>query len=225
MAGATPVEIHPNPGEVAFQRVPEGPPALMLQPGFNVVFAGNLGTVQSLETVIAAAELLKPFPDVRLVLIGSGSRSEWLQRAVSERKLHNVQLPGRYAPQEMPAILAQASALLISLSRGEILGQTVPSKMQAYLASGRPIIASLDGEGRRVLDEAGAGVGCPAEDAAALADAVLRLRGAAPEELQRMGEAGRRYYQQHFDPASLAQQLVRRFHLLAESQPAGKAAQ
>lgn len=212
MAGKTPVQYHPNPGELAFSKMQSlGPPALLLAPGFNVVFAGNLGTVQALGTVLDAAELLLPHAGVRIVLVGSGSRSEWLQQEVTRRGLSNVQLPGRYAPEAMPGILAQASALLVSLTRSPIMSQTVPSKVQAYLAAGKPIIASLNGEGARVIEESGAGVSCSAEDAAALAAAVLRLRALPADALQRMGEAGQIYYKQHFDPAVLATKLVQHF--------------
>ena len=214
MADKTPVLYHPNPGELAFsQAQPIEMPALLLEPGFNVVFAGNLGTVQALGTVLDAAELLLPHPDVRLVLVGSGSRSEWLQQELLGRQLHNVQLAGRFAPEAMPGVLSQASALLVSLVRSPIMSQTVPSKVQAYLAAGKPIIASLDGEGARVIEESGAGVSCPAEDAAALAQAVLRLRAMPSDELQRMGEAGLVYYKQNFDPAVLATRLA---HLFSE---------
>lgn len=220
-AGNTPVAYHPNPGELAFsQTQAPGPPALVLEPGFNVVFAGNLGTVQALGTLLDAAELLQSHADVRLVLVGSGSRSEWLRQEVARRRLGNVQLPGRFAPEAMPDILAQASALLVSLARSPIMSQTVPSKVQAYLAAGKPIIAALDGEGARVVDESGAGVSCPAEDAAALAQAVLRLRAMPSDELQRMGEAGQTYYMKNFDPAVLATKLVRHFsEVLAGGRP------
>ena len=212
MADKTPVLYHPNPGELAFsQAQPIGMPALLLEPGFNVVFAGNLGTVQALGTVLDAAELLLPHADVRMVLVGSGSRSDWLQQEVLRRQLDNVQLAGRFAPTVMPGILAQASALLVSLVRSPIMSLTVPSKVQAYLAAGKPIIAALDGEGARMLEESGAGVSCPAEDAVALAQAVLRLRDMPSDELQRMGESGLIYYKQNFDPAVLAAKLVQHF--------------
>ena len=221
MAGRTPVQYHPNPGELAFDQMqPLGPPALVLDPGFNVVFAGNLGTVQALGTVLDAAELLMSYPDVRIVLVGSGSRSEWLQQEVARRQLGNIKLAGRFAPEAMPGILAQASALLVSLVRCPIMSQTVPSKVQAYLAAGKPIIASLDGEGSRVLEESDAGVSCPAEDAVALAEAVLRLRAMPSNELQCMGEAGQLYYKQHFDPAVLARRLAQIFsEVLAGNKP------
>ncbi len=215
MAGNTPVEYHPNPGEKAYgQLVPRGAAALQLEPGFNVLFAGNLGKVQSLDMLLEAADLLRSHTDVRFVLVGSGSRSAWLHGEVARRVLPNVSLPGRFAPDAMPGILAQASALLLSLSRSDILSQTVPSKLQAYLAAGRPIIASLDGEGAWVVEDAKAGVTCPSEDAPALARAVLRLRAESPEELRRMGEAGRSYYERNFDPAMLAGRLIQRFEQL-----------
>lgn len=212
MAGKTPVQYHPNPGELAFdQPAMQSPPSLVLAPGFNVVFAGNLGTVQALGTVLDAAELLKPHADVRIVLIGSGSRSDWVQQEVLRRQLRNVQLPGRFAPAAMPGILAQASTLLVSLVRSPTMSQTVPSKIQAYLAAGKPVIASLDGEGARVIALSGAGIACPAEDAASLANAVLRLRSLPDSDLQRMGRAGRTYYNQHFDPTVLAEKLMQHF--------------
>lgn len=212
MAGQTKVLYHPNPGELAFdQNFAQRPPALKLEPGFNVVFAGNLGTVQALGTILDAAELLRAHRQVRFVLVGSGSRSQWLQQEVTRRRLENVRLAGRFDPDCMPAILAQASALLVSLVRSPIMGQTVPSKMQVYLAAGKPVIASLDGEGARVLDESAAGVSCPAEDPQALAAAVVRLSAMPAEELQRLGDAGVAYYRKHFEPGLLADKLVALF--------------
>ena len=221
MAGKTPVLYHPNPGELAFgQTQPTGPSALVLEPGYNVVFAGNLGTVQALGTVLDAAEVLRPYPDVRFVLVGSGSRSEWLQQEVAHRQLDNVQLAGRFPPEAMPGILAQASALLVSLVKDPIMSQTVPSKVQAYLAAGKPIIASLDGEGARVVTEAGAGIACSAEDADALANAVLRLRDTSPEEQEEMSQRGLRYYEKNFEPKLLATRLAQiLFDLVHGGQP------
>ena len=165
MAGRTSVIYHPNPGELAFSTTRTDPSSssLQLKLGFNVVFAGNLGTVQSLDTLLAAAQILRDEHDVRFVLVGSGSRSEWLQLEALRLGLKNVQLTGRFPPSDMPNILAQASVLLVTLTRNPMISQTVPSKIQAYLAAGRPIIASMDGEGARIVLEAEAGVACPAE--------------------------------------------------------------
>ena len=211
MAGGTPVEYHPNPGELAFNQDLQQLPALRLDPGFNVVFAGNLGTVQGLDTVLGAAKLLQNLPEVRLVLIGSGSRAGWLKQEAQRMGLTNIQMPGRFSADDMPGILKQASALLVTLARSPIMSQTVPSKIQAYLAAGRPIIASLDGEGARVVSEAQAGSACPAENAPALAAAVRDLYETSENERQRMGENGRAFYAQHYEPSLLAQRLKQRF--------------
>lgn len=213
MSGGTPVAYHPNPAELTFATPthPDEKPALLLGAGFNVVFAGNLGTVQALDTLLNAADSLRTHRDIRLVLIGTGSRSDWCRQEVARRGLHNVQLTGRFSPEQMPSILAQASALLVSLVRSQVMSQTIPSKIQAYLAAGRPVIASMDGAGAAIVMAAGAGVACPAEDAPALAAAVLALRDATPDARQRMGMAGRRYFEQHFDPDVLAARLIERF--------------
>ncbi len=208
MAGSTPVCYHPNPGDFAFAepgKMEDCP--VNFGAGFNVVFTGNLGTVQALETILDAAEILREEAGIMLYLIGSGSRSDWLRSEISRRNLENVRLPGRFPLKAMPSIMSSASALLVSLMSSPIMSQTVPSKIQAYLAAGRPIIASLDGEGARVILEAGAGVASPAEDARGLADAIQLLRRLPTEELERMGKNAHDYYEANFEPGLLALKL------------------
>lgn len=209
MAGRTTVLYHPNPGERVFQSVETGTAKVVLEPGFNILFAGNLGTVQALDTILDAAEQLRDVNDLRFVLAGSGSRSTWLAQELVRRKLENVSLLGRLPPEAMPGLLSQASVLLVTLARSPILGQTVPSKVQAYLAAGKPIIASLDGEGARLVEEAAAGMSCPAEDASALAQACRKLYSASPEDRERIGRAGRCFFEKHFDPDMLASRLAK----------------
>jgi glycosyltransferase involved in cell wall biosynthesis len=180
-----------------------------LRGGFNVIFTGNLGTVQALDTVLKAAVLLREERDICFVLVGSGSRFAWLESEIVRLGLENVQLAGRFQPSAMPAIMGGASALLVSLVRSPIMSQTVPSKVQTYLAAGKPVIAALDGEGARIIDEAGAGVTCPAEDAEALADAVRRLRDMPEEQRNQMGKNAVQFYQNNFEPRMLAQRLLK----------------
>ena len=212
MSGNTPLQFHPNPGELAFQRAnPSHPPALILEKSFNVVLAGNLGTVQGLETVLNCAECLQHLSDIHFVLVGSGSRSGWLEDEVERRGLLNVRLPGRFEAAEMPYIFAQASVLLVTLTKNIFMAKTVPSKIQTYLAAGKPIIASLDGEAARIVVDSGAGLACPAEDCQALTRALLELRALPRDELERMGEAGKAYYEEHFEPTRLAKKLLNIF--------------
>lgn len=207
MAGGTAVAVHENPGDRELPPLPL-PPALQPQSGaFNIVFAGNLGTVQALETVLdAAAQAGEGFV---WWLVGSGARSDWLEAEVRRRGLQQcVRLPGRFDAALMPALFAAADALLVTLNRAPALAQVVPSKMQSYLAAGRPVLAGLDGEGARVLREAQAGLAVPAEDAAALAKAARDLRAASPEQLAALGRAGRQYFETHYEPMQSARRLL-----------------
>ncbi|WP_428825246.1 glycosyltransferase family 4 protein [Azonexus sp. IMCC34842] len=208
MAGGTPVVYHPNPGDFAFSNPRDTESLVSYGPGFNIVFAGNLGTVQSLDTVLQAANILRYERDVSFILIGSGSRSEWLHGEIARLGLDNVKLPGRFPPSAMPTIMEKASVLLVSLIRSPIMNQTVPSKLQAYFAAGKPVIASLDGEGARIVKKADAGLTCPAEDALALAEAVKQLRDTPKDRLDCMGKNACKFYQENFEPRMLAARLM-----------------
>jgi glycosyltransferase involved in cell wall biosynthesis len=183
--------------------------------GFSVVFAGNLGAAQSLDTILDAAERLQSAgSQARFFLIGSGSLSSWLRDEIQRRKLRNVLLPGRFAPDTMHRLYEAASALLVSLRDEPIFALTIPSKVQGYLAAGRPIIAALNGEGARVVKEAEAGVACAAGDARALAEAVQVLGGMDIRSRAEMCENARRYALTHFSLDRLTSDLVRQFEEL-----------
>lgn len=182
--------------------------AAQIGAGFSVVFAGNLGQAQGLDTVLEAADLLRDTPDVTFYLVGSGRGEESLRQQIGQRGLTNVVLPGRFAASDMPAILSQALALLVSLRPDPIFSYTIPNKLQTYLATGRPIIASLDGEGARILADAQAGLACPAGDAQALADAVRQMRSCSESEIDAMSAAGRAYFEAHFSLQSLTTHLI-----------------
>lgn len=183
---------------------------------FSIVFAGNLGTAQSLETIVGAAERLEcTGVPVRFFLIGSGSQSDWLNSEIQRRALTNVVVPGRFPPESMACFYAAASALLVSLRDEPIFALTIPSKVQGYLAAGRPVIASLNGEGARIVEAAGAGLSSPAGDAEALATVATRLLKMGEDVRREMGENGRRYAERHFSLNGLADELLARLEALS----------
>ena len=189
---------------------PEIPRQLIdeLKENFCVVFAGNIGIAQSIETVVEAAELLRQHSKLKFVLVGSGSRFEWVKERKAALGLDNLVLAGRFPMDAMPQIFEHSSALLVSLRDEEIFSYTIPSKVQAYLAAGKPIIASLRGEGARVIEEAGAGKACEPENANALVESILTLMSLSPAERQKMGSAGRLYFNEHFDMGRQAERLI-----------------
>jgi glycosyltransferase involved in cell wall biosynthesis len=210
LAHRTSIVYHPNSAEETFALPARGePPAVEgLNSGFSVLFAGNIGSAQAVETIVEAASRLKAYPDIHFVVLGDGSRREWMRRQARERDLHRLHLPGRFPVETMPALMQRASALLVTLADRAIFRATVPSKVQAYLAAGRPILASLNGEGARLVTMAGAGLAVPAEDGVALADAVLALYRMSPEQREAMGARGRACYRRHFAHEMLVDRLI-----------------
>jgi glycosyltransferase involved in cell wall biosynthesis len=121
-----------------------------------------------------------------------------MQEQQQEKKLANLHLLGRFPVESMPYMLAKASALLITLADQPIFAMTIPNKMQAYMAVGRPIVAALNGEGAKLVTEAQAGIAVPAEDPTALAQAILCLYQMSAQERHDIGLNGRKFYLQHF---------------------------
>jgi colanic acid biosynthesis glycosyl transferase WcaI len=160
--------------------------------GFVVMYAGNLGELQGLETAIEAARLLRDITDLRLVFVGSGVAEPRLRAAAEGAG--NVTFLGRQPGDRMPQLLALGDVQLISLMNVPLLHSTLPSKLQSTLASGRPVIGSVPGDAARIIEQSGAGLAVPPGDPNALADAVRRLYALSPEAREAMGQAGRRYY-------------------------------
>jgi len=176
--------------------------------GFCVTFAGNIGAAQDFGTILDAAERLKDHTEIKWVVIGDGRMFSWVKSQVVKRNLKKtVYLLGRYPAEMMPRFFALSDALLVTLKKEPIFALTIPSKVQSYLACAKPIIAALDGEGASVVEEAGAGVNCPAENPKALAEAVLKLYNISGRERKDMGQKGRSYFEKHFEREMLLDRL------------------
>ncbi|MCC6532428.1 MAG: glycosyltransferase family 4 protein [Burkholderiales bacterium] len=205
------IAYFPNSAEPFYEPIvlpPEAPERKRIPPGFIVMFAGNLGAAQDFGTILAAAELLKHDGGIHVVVLGEGRLSEWVRDEIGKRGLYGrMHLLGRHPVASMPRWFSLADAMLVTLRRETIFEYTIPSKIQSYMACGRAIIAGLDGEGARIVTEAGAGYAVPAEDPQALADAIRALASRTRAERETMGAAGRRYFEQHFDRDMLLRRL------------------
>jgi glycosyltransferase involved in cell wall biosynthesis len=162
---------------------------------FNVIYAGNLGPLQALGTVLeAAARLQNSHPQLRLVLVGSGLAEEELQRAAMVRGLRNVRFLPRQPLPELQRVLAFADAILVHLSNSPLNHVGIPSKLQHALAAGRPVLAGVAGAAAELMRRAEAGLVFEPEDAGGLAEAIGRLQAMAPAARAAMGTRGRAYY-------------------------------
>ena len=218
LASGTPIIYQPNSVGKIFDElvIDEIPYIDGFDKGFSVMFAGNIGAAQSVSVIVEAASILKQYTDIHFVILGDGSSREWMLKEAQQRELLNLHLPGKFPVETMPAFMQKASVLLVTLTDKSIFALTVPNKVQAYLAIGRPIIACLNGEGARIVVEAGAGLATPAEDAKALAETILNVYKLTPVERKNMGENGRKYFQKHFNHDHLVDQLIG--HLQSVSQ-------
>jgi glycosyltransferase involved in cell wall biosynthesis len=165
---------------------------------FNIVYAGNIGAAQGLETVLAAAEVLRDAaPQVRFLIAGDGVDADALRADAVVRQLDNVSFLGRLPATEMPALFARASALLVHLRDEPIFTTTIPSKTQAYLRAGKPILIGMRGDAAALVEEAGAGIAFEPGNDAALTAAILQLAALPRQERAAMGKAGSEYYRRH----------------------------
>ena len=202
--GVDPARIRyfPNTAEdlyVPLERSHEHPALARVPAGFRVMFAGNVGIVQDLPTVIEAATLTRHQTDIHWIIVGDGSMRTWVEQEVERRELGaNVHLMGQYPVTDMPRMFAGADVMLVTLQRNPMIALTIPSKLQSYLACGKPVLGALDGEGAQVVRDAGAGICGPGEDARALAENVLALRESGAEALREMGQSGRRHFEANF---------------------------
>ncbi|MDH3515179.1 MAG: glycosyltransferase family 4 protein, partial [Gammaproteobacteria bacterium] len=204
------IQYFPNSAEDIYR--PMSPDAsdgiASLPKGFRVMFAGNIGAAQSFGTILAAAESLREQTDIQWLILGDGRMAAWVKNEIERRGLaHCVHMLGQHPVESMPRWFAQADAMLVTLKRDPIFALTVPTKVQAYMACAKPIVAALDGEGARVIREAGAGLAAPADDAGALARAVLDMYKMTHAERAAMGEQAQRYFQTHFERRMLLNRL------------------
>lgn len=200
----------PQSVDALFKQVPpcEEVPTALLDPGFKIVFAGNIGQAQDFETLVEAADRLRNMP-ARWIILGDGRRREWLSGEIRRRKLETqVTLPGSFPEKAMPGFFAHADALLVMLRDEPIFALTIPTKVQAYLACGKPIIAALKGEGARIVEESKAGVTAKPGDPNSLTAAVVQLMQSTPVERAQMGARGLAYSRENFDRNMLVDRLV-----------------
>ena len=177
---------------------------------FVVMFAGNLGYISVLDTVLDAAELLKHDPSIVFVIVGEGNAKSRLVERAELMGLANVRFLPTQPKEVLPEMLGAADVSLVTLNQH--LGQlNVPSKTYSIMASGRPVLAAVpdDSEIARLVQEADCGVWVPPEDAQSLAKCIQSL-SKQPELLERLGANARSCVAAHFDRPM----LIRRYHQL-----------
>lgn len=165
---------------------------------FTAMYAGNLGEMQNLDTVLDAASKLRDLHDLGIVLVGDGVRKSDLQARSVRAGLDNVHFVDSQPFSRMSEVLAIGDVQLVTLKNLPLFQNTLPSKLQANLAAGRPIIGAIAGDAATVLDRSGAGITTTPGDANQLADAIRTMYAMPETELAARGQRARAYYLEHF---------------------------
>lgn len=196
------IEYLPQYAEGIFEKIPPRE-----EDGtYHFMFAGNIGAVQSVETVIRAAEKLKDEP-VKFHIVGGGTDLDRLKGFAEG--IDNITFYGRRPLEEMPEFYAKADAMLVTLADDPVLSLTLPGKVQSYMAVGKPIIGAIDGETKEVIEAAQCGFCGKADDATELAENIKKF--ITCKDRVTMGQNARKYYEENFEEKLFMDKLERKF--------------
>lgn len=200
------LEYIPQYAETLFEPTP-----LRSDNTFRVVFAGNVGKAQSVDTIIHAARVLKDDPRIRWDIVGSGSDLDHCKKLAKEFGLKDiVTFHGRRPLEDMPFFYDNADALVVTLGDNEIISMTLPGKVQTYMAAGRPVIGAVKGECARVIQEADCGLVCEPGDYNGLASCVQQMAGDRTAHQQYAANAWT-YYSENFTKEMFFDRMIGRF--------------
>lgn len=191
----------PQYAEALFDDVPP------LQPHelpYHFLFAGNIGEAQSVETIVEAARLLQEDDRIRIHIVGDGVRLTACKQM--GEGLPNLTFHGRRDVSAMPDFYAMADGLLVTLKDTGAVSDTLPGKVQSYMAAGRAVVGAVGGETAAVVADADCGVCVEAEDAAALAQTLSGLVD-HPEKMRKYGQNARSYSREYFAKSAFLERL------------------
>ena len=176
-------------------------PVLEPHDGVNFFFLGNMGTVQCVPFLLEAfkrAYEAEPGLGMQLHFVGDGVAQDAAKGFVRENDLGDAVLfHGRHPVAEMPRFYAQADACVMDLDDSTLIGSTIPSKLQGYMAAGKPVVAAVRGGARFVMDEAECGYAVDPGDVEGFAGALVEL-ARATHLREELGAKGRAYFEKHF---------------------------
>lgn len=175
---------------------------------FVISYIGTMGMAHGLETLLEAARQLQlRAPEVLFLLIGEGAEKQRLVNLAKSLGLTNVRFVDQRRHEKIPAYICGSNACLVMLRNAELFKTVLPTKLLEFMSCARPVILAVDGEARRIMDEAGAGVFVEPQNAADLSAAILRL-AEDPKLCDVLGSNGRRYVTRHFARQQTAERYI-----------------
>ena len=207
----------PNSTEIFYNKVEINNKYKKLMPknGPILMFAGNIGEAQGFDTIIKSAKfLVDSGVNVNWVILGDGRQREMIEKKITNLKIHKqFFFLGSFPSEEMPYFFACADALLVTLKKSSIFSMTIPNKIQSYMACSKPIIASLDGEGGRVILESKCGLVSPSEDYVSFSNLIVQFLKLSTKEKESMGLNAGLYFNNEFERNKQFKKIVNIFNI------------
>lgn len=170
----------------------------------DLMFAGNIGVMQDIDTIIKAAQLTADIKNLRWHIVGDGSELERIKEMAKDSE--NIIFHGRQPLEKMPEYYAMADAMLVTLKDDPTISLTLPGKVQTYMAAGKPIIGAINGEAALVLEDAECGICGSAGDAEALTKNVFKFE---QSDKQKMEQKATEYYDSHYRKTAFIDNLIK----------------
>lgn len=177
-----------QPAKVEYQQ--------LMQNRFNIVFAGNMGKAQALDTILDVAKKIQNIQDLQFVFVGGGTETERLKQRLTTENISNTVFIPRMPMAEVGGILKLSNLLLVHLKKDPLFEITVPSKTQAYMAMGKPVLMAVAGDAADLIQRAECGCVATSEDVESIQQAILRIYHLSASEQLQMGLNARNYYLQ-----------------------------
>ncbi len=171
---------------------------------FVVTYIGTIGLSHALDKVVECAELLKDEDTILFQIIGEGAEKENLNNMIEKLSLNNVKLINKIEREQLTEYYSKADILLVTLRKLDIFRKVIPSKLFEIMAFEKPILISVDGEARSIVEKARAGLFVQPENPEDLRDKILYLKN-RPDLLKEFGKNGRIFVKENFDRSKLAQ--------------------
>lgn len=180
---------------------------LGLEGKFVAIYAGIHGLAQGLDMIIEVARLLKDHTDIHIVMIGEGPTKSEIVNLAQSYELSNITFLHEIPREEVPGYLSMADIALVPLKKAEIFKVALPSKIFDAWACARPILISIDGEARDLVEKINGGKYVIPGEPSKWADAILEVK-MKPLDFELMGENGLHYTQQFHSRQALAEKLI-----------------
>lgn len=177
----------------------------------DFVFAGNVGAAQNLYVVLKAAksvqqeEISDNGKKIFFHIIGDGQELDNLKKYAQNNGIQNVIFHGRKPAEEMPGYYAFADAMIVTLTDNPLVSLTLPAKVQSYMAAGKPILASANGEIANVIRESGAGFCSGANEDWGFVDIVRLFLNS--DDRNDLGKKAKKYYDNNFSREKVMNKL------------------